>query len=86
MSTHATAVSGSPIYTGPRPTNPRPTGPRLSDEQLSLLKTQLVGLRRLSEATGFSTNKLVVDMMSRLSDADLILLGVMFAHTDGGNR
>jgi len=78
MSTHAT----TPIYTGPR------TGSRLSDEQLRLLKTKLSALRRLSDCTGFSTSKCIVDLLSPLSQADLILLGSLFERVEpaGGNR
>jgi hypothetical protein len=59
---------------------------RLTEKQLSLLKMQLTGLRRLSDATGFSTNKLVIDMLSRVSPADLILLGLLFTPEVEGNR
>jgi hypothetical protein len=81
MSTHATTAPGTPIYQGTRP-----TAQRMTDEQLSMLKMKLVGLRRLSDATGFSTNKQIIDMLSHVHPSDLILLGLLFEPTEGGNR
>lgn len=70
--------TGQPIYARP--------SQKLSDEQLSLLKMKLVALRRLSDCTGFSTAKSIVDLLSPLSQADLILLGTMFDPPNRGNR
>jgi len=78
MSTPAT----SPIYTGPRPTTAR-----MTDEQLELLKQKVIGLRRLSVVSGFSTAKMIVDLLSRVAPSDLIVLGLMFEPSeDRGNR
>jgi hypothetical protein len=79
--TPTTAPSANPIYSGPRPNTLR-----MSDEQLKLLKMKLVGLRRLHDATGFSTNKQIIDMLSRVHPSDLIVLGLMFEPVEGGNR
>ena len=69
------------------PGKPLHTGPRMSDEQLKVLKMKLVGLRRLSQSTGFSTSKQVVDLLSHVQTADLILLGWLFSEpTNEGNR
>ena len=67
-------------------TTPIRQGPRMSDEQLKMLKMKLVGLRRLSDATGFSTNKQIIDMLSHVHPSDLIVLGLMFEPVDGRNR
>jgi hypothetical protein len=71
-------MSSSPIAV-----RPLHTGPKLTDQQLQLLKQQLIGLRRLTDNTGYSTNKQVIDMLNRVSPADLILLGLMFDEKDG---
>ena len=68
------------------PGRPLHTGPRMSDEQLKMLKMKLVGLRRLSQSTGFSTSKQVVDLLNHVHPSDLIVLGLMFEPTEGGNR
>jgi hypothetical protein len=68
------------------PGRPLHTGPRMSDEQLKMLKMKLVGLRRLSQSTGFSTSKQVVDLLNHVHPSDLIILGWMFEPTEGGNR
>ncbi|MGA9799713.1 MAG: hypothetical protein WBQ68_11940 [Terriglobales bacterium] len=65
------------------PSRPLHTGPRLSDEQLKMLKMKLVGLRRLSQSTGFSTSKQVVDLLSHVQTSDLIILGLMFEPVEG---
>jgi hypothetical protein len=80
--THATVVPGTPIYQRPR------TGSSLSNEQLALLKTKIIALRKLSDISGFSTNKSIVDLLNPLSQHDLILLGTMMLEPseDRGNR
>jgi hypothetical protein len=68
------------------PGRPLHTGPRMSDEQLKMLKMKLIGLRRLSQSTGFSTSKQVVDLLNRVHPSDLIVLGLMFEPVESGNR
>ena len=65
------------------PGRPLHTGPRMSDEQLKMLKMKLVGLRRLSQSTGFSTSKQVVDLLNHVHPSDLIVLGLMFEPVEG---
>jgi len=68
-----TVTPNTPIYT-----RANVKEPRLTEEQLLLLKQQVVGLRRVSDKTGFSTSRLIVGLLSTLTDADLIRLGLLF--------
>ena len=69
MAATATMDYNTPIYTRVS---------RLTDKQLAELKTKLVALRRLHEATGFAVTKEIVNLLSRLSPDDLVALGLSF--------